>query len=123
MLADNDVYAMIPVNDVEKAKDFYKNILGLKELEAGPGGLFYKSGNTKIMVYESKYAGTNKGTAANWDVANVDQIAKDLKSKGVVFEQYDYPGTSREGDVHVMGNIRAVWFKDPSGNILGVTQS
>ncbi len=72
------------------------------------------------MVYESQYAGTNKGTAASWTVDNVGAVAKWLKEKGVSFEHYEFPGSSREGDVHIMGNIHAAWFKNPSGNILGL---
>src|SRR5437660_662000 len=117
MLGENDVYTMLPVDDIEKAKKFYRETLGLEE-DSTPNGVFYKSGNTKVMVYESKFAGTNKGTAANWEV-NVDsvsEIAKDLEKKGVKFEHYDFGGVEHEGPVHIMGKIRAVWFKDPAGN-------
>jgi catechol 2,3-dioxygenase-like lactoylglutathione lyase family enzyme len=120
MLGENDVYTMLPVDDIEKAKKFYRGTLGLEE-DPNANGVFYKSGNTKVMVYESKYAGTNKGTAANWDVDNIDKIAKDLESKGVKFEHYEFGGVEHEGPIHIMGNIRAMWFKDPAGNILGVT--
>lgn len=113
---------MLPVSDMEAAKKFYKETLELKDGGSDPSGMgnFYKSGSTKVMVYQSKYAGTNKGTAASWEVDDVDAVAKWLKGKGVKFEHYDFPGTKREGDVHVWGEIRAAWFKDPSGNILGI---
>lgn len=123
MLGDKDIYAMLPVNDMEAANKFYGETLGLKEGDADPSGqgTFYLSGKTRLMVYQSKYAGTNKGTAANWEVDDVDAVARQLRDKGVVFEHYDYPGITKEGDVHVMGKIRAAWFKDPAGNTLGIT--
>lgn len=125
MLGDKEVYAMLPVNDMDAAKKFYGETLGLKEGDTDPSGMgtFFHSGNTRVMVYQSKFAGTNKGTAANWDVDNVDQIAEELAGKGVTFEHYDFPDTKREGDVHVWGDIRAAWFKDPAGNILGITST
>lgn len=73
-------------------------------------------------IYPSEYAGTNQATAASWGVGDdLDAIVQDLTSKGVAFEHYDdLPGTTREGDVHVMGELKAVWFKDPDGNILNL---
>jgi hypothetical protein len=74
-----------------------------------------------LFVYESQYAGTNQATAVTWVVGNnVDEEVKTLRAKGVAFEHYDLPGTVREGDVHVAGDIRVAWFKDPDGNIHSV---
>jgi len=67
---------------------------------------------------DGRQASSNQATAATWFVDDVDQIVKDLKAKGVVFEHYDMPETTRKGDVHVAGSMRAAWFKDPDGNIL-----
>lgn len=115
---------MLPVSDMTAAKKFYGETLGLKEGDSDPSGMgkFYHSGSTRVMVYQSKFAGTNKGTAANWDVDDIQAVTKELAGKGVKFEHYDFPGTTKEGDVHVWGDIRSAWFKDPSGNILGITQ-
>jgi hypothetical protein len=72
-------------------------------------------------VYESQYAGTNKATAATWIVgADLEGLVRDLKAKGVTFEKYDLPGTTRQGDVHVAGKTKVAWFKDPDGNILSI---
>ena len=71
-------------------------------------------------MYESKYAGTNEATAATWAVDDVDGTVRTLKEKGVSFEHYDLPDTTRRGDVHVSGEMKAAWFKDPDGNILAV---
>ena len=81
----------------------------------------YKCGSSQLFVYPSEFAGTNKATAASWVVGDdLDKIIADLKSKGVKFEQYDMPNVTREGDVHVMGEMRAAWFKDPDGNMLNL---
>jgi catechol 2,3-dioxygenase-like lactoylglutathione lyase family enzyme len=123
MLGDKDVIATLPVKSVEAAKPFYEGTLGLTPSDfADPGGIIYRSGSTNVLVYESEYAGTNEGTAATWAVGgDFDRIVDSLRSKGVTFEQYDLPGTTREGDIHEFGDMKAVWFKDPDGNILNIS--
>jgi hypothetical protein len=72
-------------------------------------------------VYRSKYTGTNKATAVTWSVGDeLDEIVRALKQKGVAFEHYDMPDVKLEGDVHVMGDMRNAWFKDPDGNIFAL---
>lgn len=122
MLADADVIVTLAVDDLAAAKEFYEGTLGLAAKTSDEGGVLYKSGNGKVYVYESEYAGTNKATAAGWSVKDFDGTVKELADKGVTFEHYpDMPGVTMEGDVHVMeGDVRAVWFKDPAGNILAI---
>lgn len=120
MLADADVMAVVAVKDLDKAKKFYEETLGLKPAGNDPDGIVYKSGSGKILVYASQYAGTNQATGAAWTVKDIDAVVKDLKAKGVSFEKYDLPGATHEGDLHVMGDMKAAWFKDPDGNILAI---
>ena len=121
MLVDKDAIATIAVKDLKTASRFYEGTLGLKPEPARERGVVsYTSGHSKVLVYESQYAGTNKATSATWVVPNVDSEVQALKAKGVVFEHYDLPGTKREGDVHVAGNVRVAWLKDPDGNILSL---
>jgi catechol 2,3-dioxygenase-like lactoylglutathione lyase family enzyme len=122
MLGDKEALATIAVKDTAVADKFYKDILGLTPVAgAEKGVLMYRSGSSKLLVYQSQFAGTNQATAATWSVgADIDRLARELKAKGVVFERYDFPGMTREGDVHVAGNVRAAWFKDPDGNILSI---
>ena len=121
MLGDKDVCAVVAVKDIDAAKSFYEEKLGLKKVEDGEDGVMFKSGNSGIFVYPSQYAGTNQATAAAWMVDDVPGLVEQLKGKGVTFEQYDnLPGVKREGDVHVMGSMKAAWFKDPDGNILNI---
>jgi predicted enzyme related to lactoylglutathione lyase len=112
---------MLPVKDLGSAQKFYEQTLGLKKEGEMPGeAVTYRSGGTTLVVYRSEFAGTNKGTAALWEVDDVDGTVKELKSKGVTFEHYDLPGLTRKGDIHVGGPMKVAWFKDPGGNILSV---
>jgi len=122
MLGDKDSCTTLAVKDLAEAVSFYTDVLGLTKDQENPGGVLLKSGNSMVFLYESKEnAGTNKGTAMSWKVDDVPMVADDLKAKGVTFEHYpDLPGTTLEGDIHMMGPSKSVWFKDPSGNILNV---
>jgi catechol 2,3-dioxygenase-like lactoylglutathione lyase family enzyme len=125
MLGAKNAVATLAVKDIDAAREFYENTLGLTQMEGGPpdpSAVTYKSGTAAVLVYQSGYAGTNQATAASWAVGDeLDEIVQGLKGKGVTFEHYDdLPGTTREGDVHVMGDLKAVWFKDPDGNILNL---
>lgn len=122
MLGDKTAVATIAVKDMDAAKKFYEGKLGLTAEEERPDGTRYKSGNSYVFVYPSQFGGTNKATYVAWAVGDdLDKIVADLKGKGVTFEQYDsIPGVTREGDIHTMGDLKGVWFKDPDGNILNV---
>jgi catechol 2,3-dioxygenase-like lactoylglutathione lyase family enzyme len=124
MLGGKNAAAILAVSDLERARDFYENTLGLEALQETAGTIVYKSGDSAVLVYPSEYAGTNRATAVAWAVGDdFDAIVQDLRAKGTTFEHYDLPETSREGDVHVMGEFKAVWFKDPDGNILNLVNT
>lgn len=123
MLGGKDAAATLAVSDLQRARDFYENTLGLAPVMETPEAVIYRSGNSMVLVYPSEYAGTNQATAASWAVGDdFDTIVEALREKGVAFEHYDdLPNTTREGDIHVGGDdFKAVWFKDPDGNILNL---
>jgi catechol 2,3-dioxygenase-like lactoylglutathione lyase family enzyme len=122
MLGDKDVIATVAVKDLAAARKFYEGTLGLKVTDAsGSEAITFASGRSQLLVYRSQYAGTNKATALNWNVGpGIETIIATLKDKGVSFEHYDFPGSKREGDVHVMGPMKSAWFKDPDGNIIAL---
>ena len=122
MLKDQDAMATIAVKDLNAARKFYEETLGLERLgEATGDTAIYRSGSSKVLVYVSQYAGTNQETAATWNAgSDVDGTVKDLKAKGVKFEHYDFPDSKREGDIHIFGTLRVAWLKDPDGNILAL---
>ena len=118
MLGSHEATATIAVKDLDGARRFYENTLGLKPRETPEQEVvLYKAGRSGLLVYKSDYAGTNRATAATWSVKDVDGLAQELKGKGVRFERYDFPNCQHVGDVHVMGEHRVAWFKDPEGNI------
>lgn len=122
MLGNRDAIANVAVKDLEIAKKFYENILGLKLEDAeGEEAIIFRSGTSRVIVYRSQYAGTNRATAVTWMVGeDIADIVRGLKDKGVSFEHYDMPGINREGDLHIAGDMKVAWFKDPDGNILNI---
>jgi catechol 2,3-dioxygenase-like lactoylglutathione lyase family enzyme len=122
MLENIDAIATIAVKDLKVARKFYEGTLGLQPFRGEDSGMIgYKSGDATIGLYESRHAGTNEATAVTWIVGDkLETIVSALKAKGVAFEHYDFPETTRKGDVHVSGTNRVAWFKDPDGNILSL---
>jgi catechol 2,3-dioxygenase-like lactoylglutathione lyase family enzyme len=124
MLGEKPVAATIAVSEMSRARAFYEEVLGLTVTQDLGGAVVYRSGTSAVFVYESEFAGTNKATAATWGVGeDFDGVVQALRDKGVTFEHYDdLPETTRDGDVHSFADsgMRAVWFKDPDGNILNV---
>jgi catechol 2,3-dioxygenase-like lactoylglutathione lyase family enzyme len=121
MLNDSKVTANVPAADLDRARSFYADKLGLTPVQEGDGGLVYATaGGTSFFIYETEFAGQAGHTIAQWHVADIDGEVRELKDKGVTFEHYDMPQMTRQGDVHVAGNIKVAWFKDPDGNILNL---
>ena len=121
MLKDHSSSAIVAVTDIARAQAFYGDTLGLEsdgyEME---GVLTYRTGATRLVVYQSGEAGTNRANAVVWGCGDgIDTIVAGLEAKGVVFELYpEIGGTTLEGNIHVNGAMKMVWFKDPDGNIL-----
>ena len=126
MLRDSDAMATVAVSDLERARRFYGEQLGLESAGDTPpemGVALFRSGSATIVVYRSDLAGTNRATSITWGVgAEFDAIMAALQKAGVAFEHYDM-GMQREGDVHRTGDFKAAWFKDPDGNILHVNNA
>jgi catechol 2,3-dioxygenase-like lactoylglutathione lyase family enzyme len=121
MLGNRNAVANIAVRNLETARKFYEGTLGLKPVGfEGEEVIVFGSGDSKINVYRSEHAGTNKATAVTWTVSDVEDEVRALKDKGVTFEHYEMPGSRLEGDVHVFGRMQVAWFKDPDGNILNI---
>ena len=122
MLGDKDAVANIAVKNLETAKKFYEETLGLTQIGAeGQEVIIFRSGSSTIYVYKSQYAGTNQATALTWVVGkDIEGVVQELKAKGVTFEHYNMPDLTREDDIHVAGQMKVAWFKDPDGNILNI---
>ena len=125
MLQASPFYAYLPARDLDRARRFYEGKLRLVPKSLNNGGVTYEfAGGTAAFLYLTENAGTSKASQAFWSVADVDREIAELKTRGVVFEQYDdMPGErSPEGAV-IAGGAKAAWFKDSEGNILAIIQT
>ncbi len=120
MLKDKNSSAIVAVRDLDRARKFYSDTLGLELAGEKMGVLAYRTGDTRLIVYPSEFAGTNRANAVVWGVGDeIDAIIADLEAKGVAFEHYpDMEGVTLKGNVHVAGDAKMAWLKDPDGNIL-----
>jgi catechol 2,3-dioxygenase-like lactoylglutathione lyase family enzyme len=130
MLADLKVATRLPAQDLERARAFYSEKLGLEPAEERPGGLLYRCGDTEFGLFESAGEPSGAHTQMGWEVKDIEATARELRERGVVFEEYDLPGlTTVDGIAEIKGNYpskgtdeRAAWFRDSEGNILGMGQ-
>ena len=120
MLNDSKVTANVPAADLDRARSFYADKLGLTPVQEGDGGLVYATaGGTSFFIYETEFAGQAGHTIAQWHVADIDGEVRELKDKGVTFEHYDMPGLTWDGDIATIPEMgRAAWFKDSEDNIM-----
>ena len=120
MLKAHNSSAILAVRDLDRARAFYADILGLELMgRQGDDPLIFRTGDTRLAVYVSEFAGTNQANAVVWGVGDdLEAIVADLRGKGVVFERYDFEGATFADGIHRFGDFRAAWFKDPDGNIL-----
>jgi predicted enzyme related to lactoylglutathione lyase len=118
------MYAYIPASDLERARKFYEETVGLVPKMEINGGVVYEfAGGTACFLYPTPNAGTSRASQAFWDVADVDKEIGELKSRGVVFEEYDMPGERSPAGAVIAGGAKAAWFKDSEGNIMALVQS
>ncbi len=122
MLKDRNSSAIVAVSDLARARTFYEDTLGLTRTGAPDDEndvLEFRTGDTRLTVYRSDFAGTNKANAVTWDMkGDLVETVQALKAKGVEFEHYPDMGLTLNGDIHEAGGMKLVWFKDPDGNIL-----
>ena len=120
MLKDKASSAIVAVSDIDRARAFYQEILGLDLVDdAEDGPMVFRTGTTHLVVYPSEFAGTNRANAVVWGVGEeIEAIVSDLIAKGVTFEQYPMDDATFEDGIHRAGDFRMAWFKDPDGNIL-----
>jgi catechol 2,3-dioxygenase-like lactoylglutathione lyase family enzyme len=131
MLDNARIATRLPCQDLDRARRFYAEKLGLEPTEERPGGLRYRFGEGEFALYAS--AGTAPGTFTQmaFEVDDFDAVVAELKRRGVVFEEVDVPGLeTTDGVAEVEGNYpskggrgeRAAWFRDSEGNLLGIGQ-
>jgi catechol 2,3-dioxygenase-like lactoylglutathione lyase family enzyme len=125
MLSEFTPVPTLAVRNLEQARTFYEGVLGFAPVGDAPDGVMYRAGSSQILVYPSAYAGTNKATAVSFQVPGdaFDAEVAALRASGLVFQTFEVADMSWEDGVATMGEMRAVWFADPDGNILNVETS
>jgi catechol 2,3-dioxygenase-like lactoylglutathione lyase family enzyme len=122
MLSESNTYTTIPVSDLERARRFYTETLGLTPAMVTEGGVMFRSGGTQFFVYPSRYRASGH-TQMSWVVGDIKAEVAALRGKGIEFVVFDVPGVKTVDGISQSGP--AVWtayFRDPDGNLLGLTQ-
>jgi catechol 2,3-dioxygenase-like lactoylglutathione lyase family enzyme len=123
MLKNARIVPYIPVADVARARQFYEEKIGLALKEQYAGVVIYEcGGGSWVFMYPSAGAGTSRASTAFWAVDDVAAEVAELKSRGVVFEEYDMPGIKTVNGIASAGGAKTAWFKDSEGNILAISQ-
>ena len=122
MFKDSKVIAVLPAKDLSHAKEFYR--WGVEPSESmEEGAVMYDCGQgSRFLLYQTDDAGTAKNTQLGWDTDNLDREMEELRGRGLVFEDYDFPGLKTENGVATASWGRGAWFLDSEGNIVNVTQ-
>jgi len=121
MIKNAKVHVTLPAVDLKRAEKFYQEKLGLKVLkeDPSPGAIMGLEGGDYIYLYQ-RAATKADHTAASFTVDDVEETVKELRGKGVVFEEYDMPGLNTVNGIATMDGMKVAWFKDTEGNILAV---
>jgi catechol 2,3-dioxygenase-like lactoylglutathione lyase family enzyme len=131
-LGGGGVATRLPAEDLERARAFYSEKLGLEPSEERPGGLLYRCAHGEFALFESAGAPSGAHTQMGWEVEDIEATVAELRSRGVAFEEYDLPGLRTvDGIAEVEGNYptkggggeRAAWFRDSEGNLIGIGQA
>jgi catechol 2,3-dioxygenase-like lactoylglutathione lyase family enzyme len=128
-LARGKVATRLPAQDLDRARRFYAEVLGLEPVDERPGGLLYRCGGVDFVVFRSTGASPGTFTQMAWEVADIEAVVAELRRHGVEFEEVDVPGLRTVGGIaEVEGNYpskgyrgeRGAWFHDSEGNLLAI---
>ena len=130
MLRSERVASRLPAQDLGRARAFYAEKLGLEPVEEREGGLRYVCAQGEFALFASAGAASGDHTQMGWEVDDIEATVRELRARGVVFEDYDLPGlTTIDGIADIEGNYpskgrgeRGAWFRDSEGNMLGIGQ-
>ncbi len=125
-LSDAPFFPSLPAKDIERARRWYEEKLGLTPvMDLGFGGQVYRSGGTTWIIYQTPSAGTGKHTLGGWTVANIDDAMRELRAKGVTFEDYalgDQGPNTENGVARDPSGGAVAWFKDSEDNVVSINQ-
>ena|SRR5664279_5722205 len=120
MLSEFLAVTTLVVTDIELAKPFYEGQLGLTLIEETPAGIRFGAGKGSQLTIRRGQPPAGGLTVMHFEVDDVEAVVRDLTSRGVIFEEYETPKTVNF--IAQFGPVRAAWFKDPAGNVLGLRE-
>jgi len=125
MFENASCFAVLPASDLARARSFWHDTFGIDPVDDGfeEGAEMFELAGTRVLIYETQFAGTAQNTALGIDSADFDRDMADLKAKGVEFNEYDLPGVTTVDGVVEMGGMRTAWFNDSEGNIIALGES
>jgi len=123
MFADRQATVMIPASDIERAKAWYRDKLGIAPQNSDEYGASYSlGGGTHAYLYKSDYAGTAEHTLITFQSPDLKADMAELRGRGVSFIDYDLPGLKTTDGLAEFGPVKNAWAKDSEGNILGFVE-
>jgi catechol 2,3-dioxygenase-like lactoylglutathione lyase family enzyme len=125
MFENASCFAVLPASDLARARSFWHDTFGIDPVDDGfeEGAEMFELAGTRVLIYETQFAGTAQNTALGIDSDDFDRDMADLKAKGVEFNEYDLPGVTTVDGVVEMGGMRTAWFNDSEGNIIALGES
>jgi catechol 2,3-dioxygenase-like lactoylglutathione lyase family enzyme len=122
MLEGSEFVATLPAEDIERAKTWYREKLGLEPVEEYEGAVIYRAGSGTLQIYPTQLAGIAQHTLGCWYVDDLEATVRHLRDRGVEFEEYDFPGLRTVNGIAELGFERSAWFKDSEGNTVAIAQ-
>jgi extradiol dioxygenase family protein len=122
MLDGFAVHATLPASDLDRARRWYEEKLGLKPVREDEVGVWFEFAGSRLLLYQSGYAGTAQSTSAEFLVEDIESVMSGLRARGVAFEEYDFPGLKTENGLATIGEHKTGWFRDSEGNILSLDE-
>jgi catechol 2,3-dioxygenase-like lactoylglutathione lyase family enzyme len=123
MLAERRVHATLPVADLDRARAFYEGTLGFSPYDVQPTAVLYAAGEGTLFAASKGTAlASGSHTQMAFTTNDLEAELADARARGIVFEEYDFPGFKTVNGIAPVGPNRAAWFKDSEGNLIGIIQ-
>ena len=121
-LRDATIQTALPASDIDRAKRFFSEKLGLEpDVDTGSVAI-YEGRQGRVALFPSGGTASGDHTQIAWIVTNIENTVAALRDRGVVFDEYDFPDFKTVGGVATFGSSRFAWFKDSEGNVHSLEQ-